>query len=156
MTRPATEPIEVSSMTPPLLRWGLGMFGAAMAALAIHELWRGVWPLSILTPFFGLMLVAVLSGTGGLVIGAIVGPDEVWRIEQGRLTIRKSLRGVRSIEQYSSANIGGIRLETSEWDSRPASYYLVVNLVTGKKLRSPEFGTEAKARAVMAMLAVYD
>lgn len=152
MTRPTTEPIEVSLVTPPVLRWGLGLFGAAIAFVATHELIGAIWPISIFTPFFGLMFSVALFGGGGLLLGSIVGPDETWTIDPGRLTIRKSLRNYRSLRQYNPADFDRISVETSEWDSRPTTYCLHIRLLTGALLKSPEFGTVAKAQAAADML----
>lgn len=152
MAAAPTQTIEISRVTPGFLRWGLALFGGAIAAVAVTELWRAVWPLSIVTPFFGLMLGIGLFAGGALVIGAIFGPDEAWSIQPGRLVIRQSLRGTRKQLSYGPGDIAAITVETSEWDSRPPSYGLAIRLAGGKLLKSPEFGTEAKARAAMAML----
>lgn len=152
MIASGTEPIEVSLVTPPIVRWFLGAFGAAIAMVATFELWRAVWPISIVTPFFGLILAVALMVSGKLVIGSIFGPDETWRIEPGRLTIRQSLRGFSGTQQYRSTDIASIKIETTDWDSRPNGYCLAVHLVAGKRLKSPELGTEQKAAAAMAML----
>lgn len=69
MRASATETIEISRITPGFLRWGLGLFGAAIAVIALSELWRAVWPISIVTPFFGLMFGIALFAGGSLVIG---------------------------------------------------------------------------------------
>ena len=156
MTTSVSEPIEISRFTPAFLRWGLAAFGLAIGGVALAELWGAVWPLSIVTPFFGLIMAIALCAGGGLALGALFGPDEAWRIEPGHLTIHQSLRGVRAQQHYTPANIAAITLETSDWDSRPATYCLAIRLVSGKVLKSPEFGTEAKAAAAMAMLAKAD
>jgi hypothetical protein len=152
MTGSATQSIEVSTITPAFLRWGLGGFGLAIALVALLELWRGVWPISVVTPFFGLLLGIGVCAGGGLMLGALFGPDEEWSITPGRLTIRQSLRGTGTRLDFGPAQIASISVETHDWDSRPASYYLAIRLVTGKLLKSPEFGTKAKAQAAMDML----
>lgn len=152
MTGSATQSIEVSTITPAFLRWGLGGFGLAIALVALFELWRGTWPISVVTPFFGLMLGIGVCAGGGLVLGALFGPDEAWSITPGQLTIRQSLRGTGKRLAFGPTQIVSISVETHDWDSRPASYYLAIRLVTGKLLKSPEFGTEAKAQAAMDML----
>lgn len=87
-----------------------------------------------------------------MAVWSSVGPDEAWSIAPGHLVIRQSLRGVRRQLDYDHRDIDTITVETSDWDSRPATYYLAIRLATGKQLKSPEFGTEAKAQAVLSML----
>lgn len=147
-----TQTIEMSRTTPAVLRWGLALFGMGMAGIALFELSRAIWPLSIVTPFFGIMLgVGVYMG-GMLAAAAIFGPDETWSITSGRLTIRQSLRGTSKQLDYGRGSIVAATVETSEWDSRASTYYLDIRLASGERLKSPEFGTEAKAQAALAVL----
>ena len=156
MSTATAAPIEVSTITPTPLRWGLAVFGGVIVFVAISDLWRGVWPISIVTPFFGLLFGVALSAGGGLVIGALFGPDETWQIEPGHLTIRQSLRGNLARREYQLANFASVRLDVTDWDDGPPTYRVAVHLVTGKRLRSPAFGNEAKAMAALAMLTAPD
>lgn len=145
-------PIEVSHVTPPALRGGLALIGAVFATLATTELWRDVWPLSALTPFFGFILITALFGCAGLISWAVMAPDETWTISPAHLTIKQSLRALSNRLHYQLAQIDEITVQSHDWDSRPATYFLAIVLKSGKRLNSPEFGTETKANAAKAVL----
>lgn len=147
------ESIEVSLITPLALRIGLGLVGAFLLVVATAELWRGVWPPSIVSPFFGLILFGAWAGGGGLLLASLFGHDEVWLFEQGQLTIRKSLRRFRSLNQYRMANIADVSVKAVENDGAPDSYCLMLRLLDGTLLKSPQFGTRDKAERARALLA---
>ena len=42
---------------PMALRVILGSIGAFFFCIAPYELWRGVWPLNVMSPFFGLLML---------------------------------------------------------------------------------------------------
>jgi len=156
MTATTADPIVVSAITPTPLRWGLALSGGIVVFVATSELWRGVWPISIVTPFFGLLLGTALAAGGLLLVGALFGPDETWSIEPGHLTVQQSLRRFHGRRQYGPANIASVTLAVSDWDDGPPGYRIAVDLATGRRLRSPVFASEARARAAMAVLTASD
>jgi len=147
-----TDPIETSTYSHPVLRWVLGLFGAVIVCVAGRDFLRAIWPLSILTPFFGLLTgIGVVMGAG-LVAGAIWGKDERWIFASGQLSIIHTLRTFEKRTDYKTTEIVSHRIDSSEWDSRPDTYVLSLTLRTGKTLRSPHFSTREAAETARARL----
>lgn len=146
------EPIHVSLYTPAALRWGLSAFGLVLVVLAGKDLLRVLWPLSIFTPFFVLLMGTGVAAGAGLIIASQWGPDERWQIDNGRLSVVHTRHAARRERVYTLSDIAAGRIDTVDWDSRPDTYRLVVMLHTGKPLNSPHFSTHAAAEAALNRL----
>lgn len=143
---------ELSASTPLPLRIGLGAVGAFIAIMVAKDLWRGLWPLSILTPFFLLLFGVGLFIGLTLVAAMIWGPDEHWVIAKGRITVTRSLRNFRSEKTHKTAEIQRAEIVTETWDSRADTFRLSLVLTSGKTLRSPDFPTHGAAENARRLL----
>lgn len=143
---------EISTSTPLPLRIGLGAVGAFIAFMVTKDLWRGVWPLSILTPLF---LIILGGGTlvGVTLIAAMIwGPDERWAFAPGTVTITRSLRKFRSEKTYTATDILSADVAVNPSDGGPDTYELLVKLTMGKTLCSPNFAQSDRAEAARCLL----
>jgi hypothetical protein len=123
-----SEPAEivVSQSIPLMLRIVFGGVASVLLVVAILELSPGIWPISIVTPFFGLILAGALSVLGSLLGTAIMGPSDIWRIRRGEVQIEQRLLFVHQVfilePEPSACRI--VRQEMS--DSAP-SWHIVIN-----------------------------
>ncbi len=143
---------ELSSTLPASLRIGLGAVGTFIAFMIAKDLWRGLWPVSVVTPFFLLLFGGGLFIGLGLVVAMIWGPDENWVIAKGRFTVTRSLRSFRSEKSYNTAEIHGVEVTTTTWDSGLDTYSLEITLTTSEILRSPGFKGKADAESARKLL----
>ncbi|ESQ81921.1 hypothetical protein AEAC466_19515 [Asticcacaulis sp. AC466] len=141
------EPIHISFHTPGVVRWGLSAFGLVLIGFAGKDLLRALWPMSAFTPVFALLMGTGVAAGVGLIVASQCGPDERWRIADGRLTIVRSLGQFRSEVAYTTRAIFAIHIDIVDKDSGPDAYRLVVVLNSGKRLNSPNFVTLARAEA---------
>lgn len=93
------EMIRLGGPMPVFIRWmltGVGLFACVMVVL---ELGRGLWPLSVLTLFFGFIIAGGLSvGLAFVVFGAL-SPDELWEIRPGCFTLSVT-RGRHRLQRH--------------------------------------------------------
>ncbi len=143
---------ELSSSIPVPLRVVLGAVGAFLAFIVVKELGRGVWPLTLATPIFLLIVGGgVLVGLT-LIVAMIWGPDERWVIARGRLTITRTLRAFRSERAYKATDIRSAEVVDNPSDGGPDTYELVIKLNIGKTLRSPNIAEKSRAEAACRLL----
>jgi hypothetical protein len=143
---------ELSTSVPAPLRVMLGGIGAFIACIVVKELWRAVWPPSVLTPLFLIILCGGLLIGLTLVIAMIWGPDERWVIAPGRVIITRTLRSFCSEKAYSAADILSAQVVDNPSDGGPDTFELVIRLNIGRTLRSPNFSTHGAAESARRML----
>ncbi len=123
MSEPAE--IVVSQSIPLALRLVFGGVASVLIGVAIVELLPGIWPISIVTPFFGLILAGALAVLGSLLVTAILGPSDLWRIRPGEVQIEQRLLFAHQvfILQPERSECRIVRQEMS--DSAP-SWHIVI------------------------------
>lgn len=146
------DPIIVSNHTPAWLRWGLCLFGLVFVVLAGKDLLRALWPINIFTPFFGLLMGTGVAAGAWLIHGSMFGPDCLWQIEDGRLTVVQTLREKRTVDTYAASDFDTIDVRLIEGDGSPDTWKLSIILHDGASLLSPHFPREEMARAARLRL----
>lgn len=93
------ETIRLGMAMPRFLRVGLTAVGLFACIMVVKELGPGLWPLSIFSLFFGIIIFGGLSvGLAFVVIGWLA-PDEIWDISPGQLTL-VLMRGPHRLERH--------------------------------------------------------
>lgn len=72
---------------PGLFRLFLGGFGVLTCVWPTWDLWRGVWPPNLFTPFFGILLGGAWSIGLAMIGAALFGPSRLWRATPGLLEL---------------------------------------------------------------------
>lgn len=147
---------EFTTLFPMPVRALIGGAGAFCIAVTIKELWRGIWPVNALTPFFLLILSGgVLVGTL-FVLGAICSGHTRWTLGAGHIMLdTRNLLGRRSI-RVTASDVAGLTVHEHDWDSGPATWFVRMTLATGEVFATPDYGkretAETKKAAIMAAL----
>ncbi|MFM1976807.1 MAG: hypothetical protein RL145_1653 [Pseudomonadota bacterium] len=130
------EPIVLSHIMPTPIRLIFGGLGVAGTVLLLVELGPALWPPSFLTLFFGFIVVGGLSVTLAFVAGAALGPDQMWEIRPGQLTVTYTLFNKTSVKTYRLADFESCDVAESHYDSDEQTYQLVCRLPLGKTVQT--------------------
>ncbi len=130
------EAIVLSHVMPTPIRLMLGGVGLGGTILLLVELGPPLWPPSVLTLFFGLILLGGLSVSVAFAAGSVLSPDQTWEIWPGRLTITYQSLGRTSVRTYPAADLDGMAVVSSAYDSDVETYELVCRLPFGRKVET--------------------
>lgn len=130
---------------PTPLRVVLGTIAAICAGLLVTELWPGIWPPTMLTPFFGLIVLGGLSVCGTMVVGCVFGSTMQVRLQDdGAHIVHVSPLGVRR-ERLNRGSLAGTSVERSARDDGPDVFRVVLVLGNGRTIRLPEMPSREAA-----------
>lgn len=93
-----SEPIRLGGRMPGFLRVGLIVVGLGVCGLVTHELGRGLWPFSILSVFFGIILFGGVTVGASIALMGWLAPDEEWVIRPGEIALSLT-RGPHRLER---------------------------------------------------------
>jgi hypothetical protein len=130
------EPIVLSHIMPTPIRLIFGGVGAALSILLLVELGPALWPPSFLTLFFGFIVLGGLSVTLALVAGSALGPDQIWEIRPGKLTITYQLFNQTSVKTYELRDLESCDVASSQYDSDVETYQIVCRLPLGRTVKT--------------------
>lgn len=148
-SRAPGDAIVLSHVMPTPIRLMTGGVGLAGTILLFVELGPALWPPSVLTLFFGFILLGGLSVTVAFLAGSALGPDQTWEIQPGRLTITYRLLNRASVMTYRLADLDRVEVVSSSYDSDVETHALVCRLARG---RTVETGLDSTP-VLMAILA---
>lgn len=141
------EPVFVHEVPFPLFQRGMFLvLGLMPIILAPYELWRGIWPLTLLTPFFGLLVFVALSIGGSLIWRAIFGASAVLEFRRNRLTVIERSPVGRKFAEYRTSDIASIEVLRIVASEGPDEWGVEITLNNSRKLNSRRFGSEARAK----------
>lgn len=155
---PETQSITLTHFTPVPIRWMLVIAGTGACFLALKELAPGLWPPSLLTLFFGFILLGGLSVGSAFVWAGVAAPDVVWTFSPGQLELDYSLRGQSWREVWLARDFASVGIEQADSDSGPTRWVLTCKLVEARfnggpqVLQSPSFVRAEQAEAALALL----
>lgn len=89
--RDTVEDIVVSQPIPAVLRVIFATAAVVLAGLLLMELGPALWPISIVTPFFAVIVFGGLAVLGSLLLVCVIGASETWRIRAGQVEIEQRL-----------------------------------------------------------------
>lgn len=124
----ADEVIRLGGPMPTLIRWilvGAGLFACVMVVV---ELGRGLWPLSPLSLFFGLIIAGGLFVGLAFIIFGGLSPDEQWEIRPGLLTLTWS-RGQHRLERhYTAEDLEDLTVVRDDSGDGPDTWHLLAQI----------------------------
>ena len=123
----------------------LGLAGLFCIVMPTWELYRGVWPLSVASPFFLFIIFGAYAVGIPLVYAAIFSPAVRWIVRRGRIDI--VLRNPIFLRRHHvlPGDIASFSLRTIEWDSGGPTYTVVLTTVNGERFETRDFGTSKTA-----------
>jgi hypothetical protein len=123
----------------------LTVFGLFPLIICPYELWRGVWPLNGLSPFFAVVMFGGMGVGAMFVYGGLGTPEVEMLFENGRLTIiRRYLWGEKS-ETFLTGQISAVTTRENQNSDSANSWAAVVQMKDGRTFESRSFDTKATA-----------
>lgn len=135
---------------PVLARVVMALAGAFVVVVTPMGLWRGVWPLNAMTPFFALILFGGLSVGWAFLSAGLLAPAIRLHFAPGRVEISRDFPWGSTRQVVAAADILAFAVEESETSDGPNEWYAVLRLRSGTPLRSRPLGTRAAAERQLA------
>lgn len=130
---------------PAFARVILTLAGLFAMFIAPYELWRGVWPPNLLSPFFGFIMLGGMSVGAAFVWAGLAAPSGRLVFHDGRLEVHQTfLRGTRSWV-IKAAEIEAVEVEESVSSDGPNDWYAVIRAAARDPIRSRPLGRRAAA-----------
>jgi hypothetical protein len=131
---------------PLPVRIVLCVVGAFFFVIAPYELWRGVWPPSLLTPFFGLLMFAGMSGGGVAMFTGLFSPHQTLVFRHGVLEVREAFPGRTRERRFALSEILVIEVTFHPDSEGPDTWRATIRTKGGLVFTSRPFDTEATAQ----------
>lgn len=100
-----------------VMRVFLVIAGAVVMGLTLHELYRGVWPLNITTPFFLAIVLGAFSVGIPMVLAGFTAPSAHWIVGPGRIVIELSTPFGKRSAAIRPGHVSNFELREIDWDS---------------------------------------
>jgi len=120
--------------------------GAFFFGIAPYELWRGVWPLNGFTPFFGLMMLAGMTGGVVAMFTGLFSPHQTLLFRRGVLEVREVFPGRRRERRFLLSEILAVEVELHPDSEGSDTWRAVIRTKDGAKFTSRPFDSEAVAQ----------
>ena len=104
---------------------------------------------SIVTAFFGIILLGSWALGSGLVIAAATSSSTIWIVRTGQLTIEMRHPWARTkVISVPAGKVADTSIVTETWDNQADTYLVEVSTVDGRKFRTRSFSSTAAAIAM--------
>lgn len=130
------------------LRVVLSAVGAFLVYIVPHDLWRGVWPWNGLSPVFGAMVLAGVSGGVMAVYTALFAPALTLTFRPGVLDVGAVTPWGRRQQSLPVSSIARIGVEYITDSDGPDTWRVNISPVTGRRLSSRSFTSEQEAESL--------
>ena len=145
------------------MRAAVVAFGALIVGLPVWELGRGLWPLSIATPVFGIIIAGAAS-IGIRMIGAgLSGWRDTWSYPPGAIVVKRRAWGRETATRLTHTNVA--KVEVRRWEDadhderwqvvvlpRPTFSGMAAFAGPGGVFSAGKFGSQAYAERVRQAL----
>lgn len=132
-----SDPIVVSHLFPTPMRLIFGGVGVIGTVILLVELGPALWPPTVLTLFFGFILLGGLSVTLAFAASSALAPNQTWEIRRGHLTITYQLFSQTSVRTYGLEDLDGSEIvENEDSESSVKTYHLVCRLPPGETVQT--------------------
>ena len=141
---------------PMPMRVVLCAVGAFLLYIVPHDLWREVWPWNGLSPVFGAMVLAGVSGGVMAVYTALFAPALTLTFRPGVLEVGTVTPWGRRRQRVPVSSIAGIGVEHVTDSDGPDTWRVTISPSAGPRLSSRSFTSQQEAedlaRALRAKL----
>jgi hypothetical protein len=138
---------------PPVMRAVVGALGAFCIVMPAWEFRHAFLSPSILTLFFGAIVLGAWSVGGMLVKAALFGYAQRWRLKPGLVEIERRAPLRSDTLAVRPHDVARTEIITHTWESRENSYTVAVHLRDGRRLDAPTvYNDRAAAEALETRL----
>ncbi len=119
-----------------------GLFVLVLSSL---ELWRAVWPPTLVGLFFSLILLGAFSVGVPMIVAGLLAPTLRWTVRPQRIEIALTnpFRGWRV--SLGPGGVASIAVVERDGDGGPSNYRVVLRTVEGKHYETREYGSQEAA-----------
>jgi len=123
----------------------LGLAGLFCILVPTWELYRGVWPPNVFSPFFLFIILGAYAVGIPIALAALFSPAVRWIVRPGRIDILA--RNPVFLRRYRIGpdDVADFSLRTIEWDSGGPTYAVVLATMKGERFETRDFGTVGTA-----------
>lgn len=130
---------------PTVARFMMTVFGLFALIISPYELWRGVWPLNIASPFFGFIMLGGMSVGSAVLYAGIVAPSGKMRFSPGLIEVIRTFLWGSSRTVIRLDDIDQFDVVESDSSDGPNDWYAVIRLKNSKPLGSRPLATKEAA-----------
>ncbi len=123
----------------------LGAAGLFCIVMPTWELYRGVWPPNVFSPFFLIIIVGAYAVGVPIALAALFSPAVRWIVRPGRIDILARNPILLRRYRIGPADVAGFSLRTTEWDSSEPTFSVVLTTTDGKTFETRDFGSARTA-----------
>ena len=124
--------------------------GAFALFIAPYELWRGVWPLNLTTPFFAFILVGGMSVGANFVWAGLAGSSAVLRFEIGSIELETRNVWGKTSRRIHADEIAAFEVKEQQNSDGPNDWYAVIRTTSGSPIASRPLSTREAAERQLA------
>lgn len=140
----------LSQSFPTPVRFVVGMLAAGGAYLLVTELWRGVWPPSVVTPFFLVIVAGGVFACGVALFASAFGSTMTVRLSTRVAEIERFSPLGMTRERLGPGSVAAAYVEVCHWDSSADTWRVVLDLADGRTLKLPDQQRREDADAAAA------
>jgi hypothetical protein len=111
--------------------------GLVAVGLPAWELWRGVWPPNIFSPFFLLIILGACAVGVPAIVGGLTGWADRWTIEPGRIEIERRNPFTTRRLVFAPTDIGAIEVVEHEAMEGDNTFSVVLATTWGDRYDAP-------------------
>ena len=135
---------------PRFIRFLFVAVGTFILIMTPWELWRGVWPINLTSPFFALIILGAWAVGFPLALAGLLGRSVTWEIDTDSITINANNPFSKYTFHYGPANILALEVVEHSWMEGPNTWFVALSTSDGHKHQSREFEEQADAEAFKA------
>jgi hypothetical protein len=126
--------------------------GAGLFALIIapYELWRGVWPLNVTSPFFAFIMFGGMSVGAAFVYAGFIAPSAKIVFQNGIIKLERHFLWGATTQVFCKEDVESITTIRNAQMEGPDDFYAVINVKGAPPLNSRPLATEAAAKELAA------
>ncbi len=130
-------PMKIETAARPWMRVIVIMLGLGVIGLPLWELWRGVWPPNLTSPFFLLIILGACAFGVPAIRGGLVGWSDTWTITPGRIEIERRNPFTTRRLVFVPADIGAIEVVEHQAMEGENTFSVVLVTTWGERYDTP-------------------
>jgi hypothetical protein len=130
-------PMKIQTAAPPWTRVVVIVLGLGVISLPAWELWRGVWPPNLFSPFFLLIILGACTVGVPAILGGLTGWADTWTIASGRIEIERRNPFTTRRLVFLPADIGAIEVVEHQAMEGENTFGVVLATTWGDRYDTP-------------------